>query len=92
MPAINATITRWGVAVCNEVEQSARETAVRYLPYAVMEGDLIRTIRDHIRWVGQFPFTAGVPGRQDIDNSQEINYAAICKAIAATNYESFCGA
>jgi hydroxypyruvate isomerase len=54
----------------------------------IMEGDVIRTIQENIRWIGHF-HTAGVPGRHDIDESQELNYGAICRAIAATDYDLY---
>ncbi len=54
----------------------------------IMEGDVIRTIRDDIQWIGHF-HTGGVPGRNEIDATQELNYSAICKAIADTGYTGF---
>ena len=54
----------------------------------IMEGDVIRTIRDDIQWIGHF-HTGGVPGRNEIDATQELNYGAICKAIADTGYPGF---
>jgi len=56
----------------------------------IMEGDIIRTIRDNIRWIGHF-HTAGNPGRHDMDDLQELNYAGICRAIAETGYEYYVG-
>jgi hydroxypyruvate isomerase len=56
----------------------------------IMEGDLIRNIRAHAKWIGHY-HTAGVPGRRDLDDSQEINYPAVCKAIAQTGYELYVG-
>ena len=55
-----------------------------------MEGDVIRTIRDHIDWIGHF-HTGGVPGRNEIDGTQELNYGAICTAIAEAGYRGFIG-
>jgi hydroxypyruvate isomerase len=54
----------------------------------IMEGDVIRTIRDHIDSIGHF-HTGGVPGRGEIDGSQELNYAAICRAIADSGFQGF---
>ena len=56
----------------------------------IMEGDVIRTIQENIRWIGHF-HTAGVPGRRDLDEAQELNYVAICKAIAETDYDLYVG-
>ena len=47
----------------------------------IMEGDVIRTIRDNINWIGHF-HTGGVPGRHEINDTQELNYHAIAAAIA----------
>lgn len=54
----------------------------------IMEGDVIRTIRDNIQWIGHF-HTGGVPGRHEIDGTQELNYHAIAKAIADLNFQGF---
>jgi hypothetical protein len=51
----------------------------------IMEGDIIRAICDNVQRIGHF-HTAGVPGRRDIDEHQELNYGAVCQAIADTNY------
>ncbi len=56
----------------------------------IMEGDVIRTIGDHIGAIGHF-HTAGNPGRNDLDDAQELNYQAICAAIAATDYDGYVG-
>lgn len=54
----------------------------------IMEGDVIRSIRDHIGQIGHF-HTGGVPGRKDLDDTQELNYRGICRAIAATGFDGF---
>ena len=54
------------------------------------EGDVISCIRKNIQHIGRF-HTAGVPGRHEIDDSQELNYPAIMRAIAATNYDGYVG-
>jgi hydroxypyruvate isomerase len=56
----------------------------------IMEGDVIRTVRESIRWIGHF-HTAGNPGRRDMDDTQELNYAGICKGIAQAGYEFYVG-
>lgn len=55
-----------------------------------MEGDIISTIRAHGDLIGHC-HTAGVPGRHAIDDAQELNYAAIARAIAATGYDGHIG-
>jgi hydroxypyruvate isomerase len=56
----------------------------------IMEGDLIRSIRENIRWIGHF-HTAGNPGRNDFDDTQELNYTGICRAIDETDYDLYVG-
>ena len=89
-PATSATHTAWGVAVCERVGSPRVKLLYDIYHMAIMEGDLIRTIRDNIRWIGHF-HTAGNPGRHDLDDAQELNYRGICRAIAETGYELFVG-
>jgi len=80
--------TAWAVAVVREVNSPRVRILYDIYHMAIMEGDLIRTIRDNIEWLGHF-HTAGNPGRHEIDDSQEVNYTAICKAIAETDYDGY---
>ena len=52
----------------------------------IMEGDVIRTITDHHDWFAHY-HTAGNPGRHEPDDSQELNYPAICRAIRDTGFQ-----
>jgi hydroxypyruvate isomerase len=54
----------------------------------IMEGDLIRTITDNIKWLGHF-HTGGVPGRHELDDTQEVNWAGVMRGIAATQYTGY---
>ncbi len=54
----------------------------------IMEGDIIRTIRDNIAHLGHF-HTGGVPGRHELDDTQELNWRTVCQAIADTGYQGF---
>ncbi|MGZ6018519.1 MAG: hydroxypyruvate isomerase family protein [Phenylobacterium sp.] len=54
----------------------------------IMEGDVIRTIRENKAWIGHF-HTGGVPGRHEIDDTQELNYRAIARAIADQGFAGF---
>lgn len=56
----------------------------------IMQGDVIRTLRRVIGYVGHI-HTAGNPGRNEIDDTQELNYSGICRAIAATAYDGYVG-
>ena len=51
-------------------------------------GDIVRNIRDHYQWIGHF-HTGGNPGRHDIDETQELNYPFIAKAIADLGFTGF---
>jgi hydroxypyruvate isomerase len=55
-----------------------------------MEGDVIRTIKQNHQYFGHY-HTGGNPGRNEIDETQELNYPAIMKAIVATGYTGFVG-
>ncbi len=54
----------------------------------IMEGDVIRTIRDNLQHISHF-HTGGVPGRHEIDDGQELNYRAICTAIADAGFTGY---
>jgi hydroxypyruvate isomerase len=54
----------------------------------IMEGDVIRTIRDHAKEIGHY-HTGGVPGRHEIDDTQELNYRAVCQAIVETGFTGY---
>ncbi len=56
----------------------------------IMQGDVITRIKQYHEYVGHY-HTAGNPGRNEIDDSQEINYPGIMRAIAATKYDGFVG-
>ncbi len=89
-PGYQCDHTAWGVAVCERVNSPRVKLLYDIYHMQVMEGDVVRTIRDNIRWIGHF-HTAGNPGRNDMDDTQELNYAGICRAIAATEYPYYVG-
>lgn len=80
--------TAWGVALCQQVNSPNVKLLYDIYHMQIMEGDVIRTIRDNIQWIGHF-HTAGNPGRRDLDNAQELNYTAICQAIHETGYDRY---
>ena len=82
--------TAWGVAACEAVDSPRVKLLYDIYHMQIMEGDVIRTLRDNIKHIGHF-HTAGNPGRHEIDESQELNYPAIMRAIAATNYDGYVG-
>jgi hydroxypyruvate isomerase len=82
--------TAWGVRLAEAVGDERFRLLYDIYHMQVMEGDVIRTIRDHSKWIGHY-HTGGVPGRHEIDAKQELNYPAICQAIASTRYNGFIG-
>ncbi|MFO8007205.1 MAG: TIM barrel protein [Candidatus Brocadiia bacterium] len=89
-PGYQCDHTAWGGAVCEKVDSPRVRLLYDIYHMQIMEGDLIRTIRENIQWIGHF-HTAGNPGRHDMDDTQELNYAGICRAIAETGYEYYVG-
>jgi hydroxypyruvate isomerase len=80
----------WGLEVVRRVNSPRVKLLYDIYHMQIMEGNLIDTIRKNIDWIGHF-HTAGVPGRHEIDDTQEINYAGVCRAIAATSYDLYVG-
>jgi hydroxypyruvate isomerase len=82
--------TPWGVEVCQRVDSPRVKLLYDIYHMQIMEGDIIRTIQESHRYIGHY-HTAGNPGRNDLDDQQEIYYPPIFKAIADTGYEGFIG-
>jgi hydroxypyruvate isomerase len=80
--------TAFGVEVMKGVASPRVKLLYDIYHMQIMEGDVIRTIRDNIAYIGHF-HTGGVPGRHELDATQELNWRAIATAIAATNYTGF---
>ncbi len=73
--------TAWGVELCKRVESPRFKLLYDIYHMQIMEGDIIRTIRENIDYIGHF-HTAGNPGRKDLDEDQELYYPAIIRVIA----------
>jgi hydroxypyruvate isomerase len=82
--------TAWGVKVCQMVDSPRVRLLYDIYHMQIMEGDVIRTIQDNARYFAHY-HTAGNPGRHEIDDTQELNYRAIMRAIAATGYTGYIG-
>jgi hydroxypyruvate isomerase len=80
--------TAFGVAVMEGINSPHVKLLYDIYHMQIMEGDVIRTIGGNIRWIGHF-HTGGVPGRHEINDSQELNYHAIAAAIADLNYPGY---
>jgi hydroxypyruvate isomerase len=82
--------TPWGVALAQKIGHPNFKLLYDIYHMQIMEGDVIRTIRENHAFIGHY-HTGGVPGRAEIDDSQELNYPAICRAIVETGYDGFLG-
>lgn len=82
--------TVWGVEVCKRVGSERLKLLYDIYHMQIMEGDIIRTIREYHPYIGHY-HTGGNPGRNEIDDTQEIYYPAVMKAIVATGYKGFVG-
>jgi len=80
--------TAWGIQVCQMVDSPRVKLLYDIYHMQIMEGDIIRTIRDHHAHFGHY-HTAGNPGRHEIDDSQELNYPAIMRIVVETGYEGY---
>ena len=86
----HADHTAWAVEVVKGVASPRFRLLYDIYHMQVMEGDVIRTIRDNFAHIAHF-HTAGVPGRNEIDDSQELRYPRIMTAIADLGYTGYVG-
>jgi hydroxypyruvate isomerase len=87
-PSYQGDHTAFGVEVISRVNSPRVKLLYDIYHMQIMEGDVIRTIRDNIQWIGHF-HTGGVPGRHEIDATQELNYHAVAAAIADRGFSGF---
>jgi len=80
--------TPWGVELCKRLGSANFKLLYDIYHMQIDEGDVIRTIKDNAAYIGHY-HTGGVPGRHEIDDSQELYYPAIMKAIIATGYKGY---
>lgn len=80
--------TKWAIELCKRIGSANFKILYDIYHMQIDEGDVIRTIRDNHEFFGHY-HTAGVPGRHEIDETQELYYPAIMKAIAATGYKGY---
>ena len=77
--------SKWGVELCKRLNSNNFKLLYDIYHMQIMEGDVIRTIQENYKYIGHY-HTAGVPGRNEIDQTQELYYPAIMKAIVSTGY------
>ena len=80
--------TDWGVGLCKMVGSENFKLLYDIYHMQIDEGDVIRTIRDNKQYIGHF-HTGGVPGRNEINDKQELYYPAIMRAIVDTGYKGY---
>jgi hydroxypyruvate isomerase len=80
--------TAYGVEVVRRVDSPRVKLLYDIYHMQIMEGDVIRTIRDNAPWIAHY-HTAGVPGRHEIDDTQELHYPAIFRAIRETGFRGY---
>jgi hydroxypyruvate isomerase len=78
----------WGVKVVQEVNSPNVKLLYDIYHMQIMEGDLIDTIRKNIQWIGHF-HTGGVPGRHELDGTQEVQWDGVMRAIAETGFRGY---
>ena len=80
--------TAWGVEVMKRVDSPNVKLLYDIYHMQIMEGDIIRTIRDNIKYIAHF-HTGGVPGRHELDDTQELHWRTVSQAIADLNFQGF---
>jgi hydroxypyruvate isomerase len=80
--------TPFGVEIVAAVNSPRIKLLYDIYHMQIMEGDVIRTIRTHHRHIAHY-HTGGVPGRNELDDTQELQWAAVCRAIVATGFTGF---
>jgi hydroxypyruvate isomerase len=80
--------TAWGVDVMKGVDSPRVKLLYDIYHMQIMEGDIIRTIRDNFQYIGHF-HTGGVPDRHELDDTQELQWRSVAKAIADLNYQGY---
>ena len=78
----------WGVALCEKIGSPNFKLLYDIYHMQIMEGDIIATIRKYQQYFGHY-HTGGVPGRNEINETQELYYPAIMEAIVATGYKGY---
>jgi len=78
----------WGWEVCRKVASPRVKIVYDIYHVQIMDGDVVRNLRDNLDWICHI-HVAGVPSRQEIDGTQELNYRFIADAIATSGYNGF---
>jgi hydroxypyruvate isomerase len=80
--------TAWGVSVVRAVNSPHVKLLYDIYHMQIMEGDLVETIQTNKEWIGHF-HTGGVPGRHELDGTQEVRWDGVMRGIASTGYNGY---
>jgi hydroxypyruvate isomerase len=80
--------TWFGVEVVKRVESPRVKLLYDIYHMQIMEGDILRTIKANHQWIAHY-HTGGVPGRHELDDTQELNWRTVAKTIAETGYGGY---
>ena len=80
--------TLWGVELVKKVGSERFKLLYDIYHMQIMEGDVVDTVRENHKYIGHY-HTGGVPGRNEIDDTQELYYPVIMEAIVATGFKGF---
>jgi hydroxypyruvate isomerase len=80
--------TAFGVTIVKAVDSPRVKLLYDIYHMQIMEGDLVHTIKDQHQYIGHY-HTGGVPGRHELDDTQEVNWPAVCRAIVDTGFRGF---
>lgn len=80
--------TKWAIELCKRIGSGNFKILYDIYHMQIDEGDVIRTIKDNHQYFGHY-HTGGVPGRHEIDDTQELYYPAIMKAILETGFKDY---
>jgi hydroxypyruvate isomerase len=89
-PGYQCDTIEWAVDVCNRVGSDRLKILFDIYHVQIMQGDVITRLKQYKDYIAHY-HTAGNPGRNEIDDTQEIHYPGIMKAIAETGYKGFVG-
>ena len=78
----------WGAELCKRVSSDNFKLLFDIYHMQIQEGDIIRNITDYHQYIAHF-HTGGIPGRHEINNTQELYYPAVMRAIVATGYKGY---
>jgi hydroxypyruvate isomerase len=87
-PGYQGDDMEWCVEICKRVGSPRMQVLFDVYHVQIMQGDLITRIRQHKDYIGHY-HTAGVPGRHELDENQEINYPAVMRAIVETGFDAY---